>query len=369
MSHFKLRKEKDCLNCGLEVMGRYCHKCGQENIEPRETFLGLVTHFIYDITHFDGKFFITLKALLLKPGLLSLEYNKGRRVRYVNPIKLYVFISAVFFFIFFNYTQNDFTLTNSNKKETNASNIIKEIEKEKKDISKKLQDTNITSKQKTELQENLQLLNDDLQILKTDTTHLEKLNFANNSLILDLPYPELNAQVYDSLQQKLADSARDNWFTRQLYKRAYLVKDKYKNNNTSLAQKYSDLFLHSFPQILFLSLPLFSFFLFVLYARQKKYFYVEHVVYTIHLYCATFIQMLIIVLISVLINKTQLQVLQNLKYAVVIYCVWYFYSSLKCFYQQSKGRTLVKNILMYILSLIMLMVLFIFFALLIIFRV
>ncbi|MCW3112565.1 MAG: hypothetical protein JWR18_961 [Segetibacter sp.] len=68
MSHFKERKEKNCLNCNAQVQGRYCQVCGQENVEPKETFGHLVTHLIYDITHLDGKFFSSLKYLLFKPG-------------------------------------------------------------------------------------------------------------------------------------------------------------------------------------------------------------------------------------------------------------------------------------------------------------
>ena len=101
MSHGKLRKENDCLNCGAEVQGPYCHNCGQENIVPHETFWNMVKHFFYDITHFDSKFFDTLKDLLFRPGYLPKEFVSGRRASYLNPIKMYVFTSAVFFLIFF----------------------------------------------------------------------------------------------------------------------------------------------------------------------------------------------------------------------------------------------------------------------------
>ena len=37
MSHLPERKEKDCLNCGTTVFGKYCHVCGQENLEPKES--------------------------------------------------------------------------------------------------------------------------------------------------------------------------------------------------------------------------------------------------------------------------------------------------------------------------------------------
>ncbi|HEX5655380.1 MAG TPA: DUF3667 domain-containing protein, partial [Chitinophagaceae bacterium] len=107
MSHIPLRKEKDCLNCGTIVQGRYCHECGQENVLPKESFWHMVTHFLYDITHFDSKFFETIKDLAFKPGFLSIEYMKGRRASYLHPVKMYVFTSAVFFLLFFSVFSGD----------------------------------------------------------------------------------------------------------------------------------------------------------------------------------------------------------------------------------------------------------------------
>lgn len=104
MSHLPQRKEKNCLNCGATVIGKYCHNCGQENIEPKESVWQLVTHFFNDTAHFDGKFFSTLKNLLFKPDFLSKEYIKGRRATYLNPVRMYLFTSFIFFLIFsFSY--------------------------------------------------------------------------------------------------------------------------------------------------------------------------------------------------------------------------------------------------------------------------
>ena len=68
MSHLKQRKENNCLNCNTKVVGRFCHHCGQENVEVKESAIEFIVHFVNDITHFDGKFFTTLKDLLFKPG-------------------------------------------------------------------------------------------------------------------------------------------------------------------------------------------------------------------------------------------------------------------------------------------------------------
>ncbi|MEO5592529.1 MAG: DUF3667 domain-containing protein, partial [Chitinophagaceae bacterium] len=113
-------------------MGRYCANCGQENTEPKETVLTLVSHFFNDITHFDGKFFSTVKYLITKPGFLSSEYIKGRRAGYLHPIRMYVFTSAFFFIIFFSlFSPEAIILAGKNEDEqlkelTQASNSLKE---------------------------------------------------------------------------------------------------------------------------------------------------------------------------------------------------------------------------------------------------
>lgn len=107
MSHLHERKEKICLNCNAELIDRYCHHCGQENVEPKETVWHLVQHFFNDITHFDGKFFASVKYLLRRPGFLSKEYMVGRRASYLNPIRMYVFSSAIFFLLLFSLKKHE----------------------------------------------------------------------------------------------------------------------------------------------------------------------------------------------------------------------------------------------------------------------
>jgi hypothetical protein len=50
--------------------------------------------------HFDGRFANTVKLLLLKPGELSREFSLNRRARYVPAVRLYLFTSLLFFFVF-----------------------------------------------------------------------------------------------------------------------------------------------------------------------------------------------------------------------------------------------------------------------------
>ena len=108
MSHFKERTEKHCLNCGTSVHGRYCHSCGQENIEPKETIVHLVSHFFKDITHFDGKFFSTLKY----PLLLKLFYARRKNYYYTDhaifSLHYYILIFIVMLVFFGIAKLNDY---------------------------------------------------------------------------------------------------------------------------------------------------------------------------------------------------------------------------------------------------------------------
>lgn len=88
-----------CLNCNAELTGEYCHQCGQKKVHRLEFslkhFLG---HLVHEFTHLDSnKILSTLKALLFRPGLLTAEYLAGRKGRYINPIRIYLTFSALYF--------------------------------------------------------------------------------------------------------------------------------------------------------------------------------------------------------------------------------------------------------------------------------
>src|ERR1700761_4916430 len=102
MNHKHLRKEKTCLNCGAVVQDKFCSHCGQLNAEPKESFGHLIGHFLEDVTHYDSQLFTTIRDLLFRPGFLTKEYVAGKRVSYLNPIRMYIFISAVFFLVLFS---------------------------------------------------------------------------------------------------------------------------------------------------------------------------------------------------------------------------------------------------------------------------
>ena len=85
-------------------MGNYCGNCGQEAKELRRPFFRLSREAISSLFELDGRSFRTLFYLLTKPAHLSKEYFSGRRMQYTPPLRLFLVISVSFFLLVSFYT-------------------------------------------------------------------------------------------------------------------------------------------------------------------------------------------------------------------------------------------------------------------------
>jgi hypothetical protein len=88
-----------CQNCGTALTGPFCSACGQRE-QSRIVSLGsLLKDAVGDIYHLDSRIWRTLRALLTKPGFLTVEFLAGRRARYLPPFRLYLVVSIVLFLL------------------------------------------------------------------------------------------------------------------------------------------------------------------------------------------------------------------------------------------------------------------------------
>lgn len=322
MSHLPQRKEKDCLNCGATVIGRYCHVCGQENVEPKETAWQLITHFFNDITHFDGKFFLSLKKLFFRPGYLSIEYMKGRRVRYLNPIRMYLFTSFLFFLVFFSI----FNFAES---------------KEELDLGGKTMEQ-INAMPPADFAEFTQGLNhgkpmsrEEFKVL-ADSLREQGITFIN---------PKYKSrEQYDSLIK--AGAIHPNWIRRQLEYKQLEIQNKYGENQSGFLSLFINDLMHHFPQMLFLSLPFVALLLKLLYIRRKEFYYVSHAIFTVHLYIFLFIMMLIEIGIFQLNDLWHVKILRVLGNILLFVILFYLYKAMRNFYQERRFKTIVKYIVL-----------------------
>jgi len=91
--------DRRCENCGAELLGAHCYACGQPTKGLVRHFGSILGDFADTVFNVDGRIFRSLQPLLFKPGYLSLEYFAGRRVRYVSPVRLFVFICLLAFLV------------------------------------------------------------------------------------------------------------------------------------------------------------------------------------------------------------------------------------------------------------------------------
>lgn len=402
MSHSKEREEKICLNCGAPLTGRYCHICGQENTEPKETVWGLISHFFNDITHFDGKFFSTVKCLLTKPGFLSSEYIKGRRAGYLHPIRMYVFTSAFFFIIVFSL----FNPENLVSEKRDAELQLKEFRDAGANLREKLVTTkdtvlksaiqravvNIDSRAETIEKELLLKQNEDslrlLQKKYTIDSVRESLRKKNPSLALQVPgvdsikneiakqqknntprvtfagaVLDYRSQIaYDSVQKELPANRRDAWLNRTVNTKAILYQKKWKGDKNGAIALFMEKFMHNLPKALFVSLPLFALLLLMLYSR-RPFYYTEHGIFSIHLYCAIFIFLLVIFGFNKLIDLTGWNWLSIFSSLIGLGIFFYLYKAMRRFYRQGRWKTILKFVLLNLAAFVVVMTLVIVFFL------
>jgi hypothetical protein len=88
-----------CANCGAPTFGAYCGVCGQERDTHRRSVMGLINAFIEDVVSFDSRVLRTIIALLVEPGEMAIAFREGRTMRYVPPLRLYFFVSLLFFLL------------------------------------------------------------------------------------------------------------------------------------------------------------------------------------------------------------------------------------------------------------------------------
>jgi hypothetical protein len=82
--------ETHCLNCKTELIGSFCHACGQ-HAHVRRTLTSLIHDFLHGLLNFEGKIWRTLPMLAWKPGELTRRYIEGQRATFVSPIALFLF--------------------------------------------------------------------------------------------------------------------------------------------------------------------------------------------------------------------------------------------------------------------------------------
>jgi hypothetical protein len=338
------------------MQGRYCHVCGQENIVPRQSFWGLIKHFVYDIFHFDGKFFDTLRNLFFKPGTISLEYVNGKRMRYLDPIRMYLFTSAVFFLILFSLqSSEDIPKLDQHETLSKARRL---------DLAMEVNKGQQQRPGDSVLQQQMKLL--------MDTTFIVGLAPLNDTATYhSVVHYQGNAYHLTARKDSgglLFEGEAKGWFQKTLVDKWSKFEKKYSDDPDQGLRDFLSGLLHKLPYLLFVSLPFFAGILKLLNLRRRNFYYSDHAVFTLHHYIISFILLLFYIAFDSLQNVSGWGIFGSL--AGLMFLLWplYLLIGMKRFYQQRWGTTLGKFLLVNMLGMITLILLLLMFLFLSIFQ-
>jgi hypothetical protein len=332
LSHLKERKEKTCLNCNAFVQGRFCHICGQENIETGESAWHLINHFFQDITHFDGRFFTSIRQVIFKPGFLPREYMNGRRASHLNPVRMYIFTSAFFFLIFFSVFK--FNSADVIKIDNGVSNVKENLRK-------------MTA---AEYKSFIAAIVDKDSSMKFAYDTAKYFSYLDTAAQHEIRFTPSNYKTLQEYETAIAKGKDHNWFEKMMVRRQFALNEKFKGDGKAIINALNERVLHALPQILFITLPLFALLLKLLYIRRKQFYYVNHAIFTLHLFIFVFIALLAIFGLNKLVENYNWQWLNYVSGILGIAIYFYNYKAMRNFYQQGRAKTVIKFILLHLMN-------------------
>src|ERR687887_395675 len=208
-----------CENCGAQLDGHWCAKCGQPAIDYRRSFRYVIADLLNEFLNWDSKFFATIGLLLVRPWKLTNQFLAGHRVRYVHPLRLYLLASILFFFVV-NYAIKSAHFEPINLSPENRAEIRDELQRENlhPDVRAKIEaalgGVEISPNKRARLEEKLK--REDLSArarreIQERLQHGDPVPNARTKIddaMKELP-PEVRGRVEDALKRASPTAARE----------------------------------------------------------------------------------------------------------------------------------------------------------------
>ncbi|MEM0543510.1 DUF3667 domain-containing protein [Flavobacterium sp. j3] len=345
MSKSPIRNDKTCLNCRYVVENKFCPNCGQENIDTRKTFLQLFVHFFEDLTHYENSFWKTIKNLIFKPASLTIEYLSGKRMSYLAPIRLYIFISFVTFFVISIFPENENDDIVKVKESTVYENELDSLNTKKDSI--------VTTNFIKGLEKNGLIDKEDVDSLQKEMEISRKKN-RNKERIVNIGHASI--EEMDSIQKFAKEEDKLGDFYYRLNKKFILAQEG--KTQKEVKDKFTEAFFKNIPKALFIYMPLFAFVLW-LFQDKKRWYYFDHGIFTLHYFSFLLLAFLIIELYSFFFNLAGNNVIFQsitgiLDFIVLVYILYYFFPAHHRFYGQSRLITIIKGSIIFVINMIIL---------------
>lgn len=295
------RKSDTCLNCGfpLKETDNFCPNCGQENRNKKVPLKLIFKDFLGDYYTFDSKFFRSLFPLIFKPGFLTNEYNSGKRTKYIPPLRMYIFISILFFFVV--------GITGDPSEDAGKTE-----EAGKNQVS--VGDTSELGDKKGIM---MSMETGDLNVNIGDTKDV----FTKELMEGAIKDEKKMDGIFDSLN--IGKTKFRKFLARVFITQFIKLKDQ--------KESFSSYFMRNASFMMFFLMPLFAALLKLYYIRRKK-FYMEHLIFSFHLHSFAFL----LLTITEIFDDSLVDIVG------VLLILTYLFIALRKVYQQSWGKTVFK---------------------------
>jgi len=238
-----------------------------------------------DYFHFDSKFFKTIIPLIFKPGRLTIEFMKGKRKTYVEPFRLFLVISIIYFLLLplsheDKYDKNQVNPANPSKARVNAS---------KGDANEfSLNGIPVSSQEEDSIKR------------EVDTIGLKRY--------VDKKY------------------AKENWVVKLLKKQTIKIIIYSKESFSSVLE-------HTASKLIFILIPVFALLLKLFYRRSKR-LYFEHLIFSLHTHAFVFLILIVVILIEFLVPVRMM--------IVTAICLVYLFFAIKSNYAEKTPNPLMQ---------------------------
>src|SRR5438067_8644652 len=275
-----------CENCGAPMAGPFCAQCGQHAVDYRRSFRHIIVDVLDSFLSWDSKFFATIGWLIARPWHLTNQFLAGRRVRYVHPLRLYLLVSILFFFVI-NYWAKSLHVDPSKLSAEDRAEIAA--------------DPDIPQEVKARVQRALDAKG--LTQPEAQTSPSSEAAVTSQPSAIASPPPAVASPSrspsgdFGPLMQ--FDKPPSDKFEKWLEQRA---KEKMGEHGSKMALFIATLF-SNLPYMMLCCIPLFALVLKVLYVR-KRIFYIDHLVYALHIHSFAYLAIMLIVLITIGLNRS-----------------------------------------------------------------
>ena len=306
-----------CSNCGTPLLGPHCHACGQSRDGMIRRFSSVLSDFLNTVFALDSRLIRTLLPLYCRPGYLTAEYFRGRRIRYVGPVQLFVFLCLTAFFALkvasdWGYTADSAAPSVQFRDQFAEADSVEEVEAARREVLAGLADLQRETGSAGAVEQVVGSLAETIDAAAKKriaelggvlpatedsvAAGVQALDGAGETPSLDAgntPLEKGRRQNLTLQSDKLPDSI-NHWlsgYEGRVEDNIQRIKDD--------PNLFKDAILSALPTSLFLLLPVFALILMPLYLLQRR-LYMEHLIVALHSHAFLSLSLLLLALVSIL---------------------------------------------------------------------